>query len=138
EAVSPHQRGCATTVKDIAARPVGARGMPGRHDAGLLPVAFCRMSFSELRRVAEILGHGRSFGRSTMTNRACWCQTAASGAPSIGGKPLRFTAATETKPFIALRRDIVAFLLVGGHAADIGHEHARLSRDIGADIPRVR
>src|SRR5437763_14987792 len=46
EAVSPHQRGCATTVKDIAARPVGARGMPGRHDAGLLPVDFCRMSFS--------------------------------------------------------------------------------------------
>ena len=40
QTVSPHQRGGAA-AKHVAAGPTGTRGMPGNHDAGILPLDFC-------------------------------------------------------------------------------------------------
>src|SRR5579883_832021 len=36
---------------------------------------------------------------------------------------------------VALRRDLVALAFVDQEATDVGHEHARLTWDVGADIP---
>ena len=50
-------------------------------------------------------------------------------------KPLLFHAILQTKAFVAPGRDLVAFLLVRGDAADIRHEYAGFPRNVGADVP---
>src|ERR1051325_9844863 len=97
----------------------------------------CRCVFPELRRVPEILGYGLALRATAMAHRYRH-QAGANGAPSIGCKPFRFIANIKPEAFVALGRDLIAFLLVGGHPADIWHEDTRLPGDIGADIPRVR
>src|SRR5258708_1437085 len=53
QTVGPHQRGCPTT-EHIAAGPTGARGMPGIHDAGILPFRFSLNVFDPtFSRVSE-------------------------------------------------------------------------------------
>jgi hypothetical protein len=43
--------------------------------------------------------------------------------------------ASQNKSLVTLRRHLVAFLPIGADAADIGHEHPRFARDIGAHVP---
>jgi hypothetical protein len=54
---------------------------------------------------------------------------------SICRKPLLFHASTQTKAFVTPGRDLVAFFLVCGDAADIRHENTGFPRDVGADVP---
>ena len=44
----------------------------------------------------------------------------------------------QDEPLVAIGGDFIALLLVGGDAADIGHEDARLAGNIGAHVPGVR
>src|SRR5690349_15555478 len=95
-----------------------SRASPGSRDT--------RLSSSRLAVEATAMAHRYQ------------CQAGANGAPSISCKPFRFTGNIEPEAFVALGRDIIAFLLISGHPADIRHEDTRLPGDIGADIPRVR
>ena len=54
---------------------------------------------------------------------------------SIRRKPLIFNASTQTKAFVTPGRDVVAFLLLCGDAADVRHENTGFPRDVGADVP---
>src|SRR5579863_546682 len=79
-----------------------------------------RMALRQRRRPGQMTAGGRLFVRSV-------CR-----------KPLLVDAGSKSKTLVSPGRDLVAFLLVGADAADIRHEYARLPRDVGADIPRVR
>jgi hypothetical protein len=58
-----------------------------------------------------------------------------SSVRSIRRKPLLFNANTQTKAFVASGRDLITFLFVCRHAADIRHEYTGFPRDIGTDVP---
>src|SRR5215831_11850749 len=66
------------------------------------------------------------------------CSNKTSSVLSICRKPLFFNRSSQPKAFVACGRDLIAFLLVCGDAADIRHEYTRFPRDVGADVPRVR
>ena len=55
--------------------------------------------------------------------------------PSICRKPLVFNANTQTKAFVAPGRDLITFLFVCRHAADIRHEYTGFPGNVGADVP---
>jgi len=80
------------------------------------------------RPVRAQLGAVASFPRQTAATRM-------SSASLICRKPLLFNASTKTKAFVAPGRDLVAFLLVRGDAADIRHEHTGFPRNVCADVP---
>src|SRR5215813_4860598 len=52
-------------------------------------------------------------------------------------KPWRASLFRESEPLVAFRGDGVADLAVGAYTADVGHEDARLARDVGAHVPGV-
>src|SRR5690349_12468886 len=54
--------------------------------------------------------------------------------PKTTESPLR----RDSKALVPVGSHLVTLLTVGAHAANIRHEDARLARDIGSHVPRVR
>src|SRR6202041_2789242 len=55
--------------------------------------------------------------------------------PALTGTAPAHVSLRQGEAFVGVGGDSVTFLYVGREAADVRHEHARLARHVGADIP---